>query len=481
MRYGGEVPPKSTNRDRSSHGSGTEMPRMSHLSDRGLGRLAAEVLAHAEWFPRTGPGRSTVSIADTLTLQDAVLLWATVPGHPGQPVLLAARQQGERLVPMSTATAMLSLTARAHWPTSAGGTVSWTGPGGDARFVEPVGTTATNDVVRIHLRDSPALLKAYRVVGDGKAEHRALTAAAPGQLVPRVLARIGYRGTGAADEAPLALVTEAVAGQTLDVQLRRSLESAWQTGRSELSAPSREFLRRIRGAVQTLHGCLLLEDLPVRHPLVIRLPDLLADIGVVERFLPEFSQAHRLLDAAARQAAALCASGELVTGGAHGDLHLSHVLVDDSQVRFVDPGSGRAVTPSDDFAALHRAVECLCLDLQVAMIAAGAEHDTASALRAVAWAADPSAQTGSPWEPLIRSAETAASTRVAELWCANVVAELVGRRQDPASKLLYLARLLHDLRYHTERGRTYYADLAWWHLARLLAFQPKNSSGGTMR
>ncbi|HTZ42840.1 MAG TPA: hypothetical protein VMB79_03190, partial [Jatrophihabitans sp.] len=49
---------------------------------------------------------------------------------------------------------------------------------------------------------------------------------------------------------------------------------------------------------------------------------------------------------------------------------------------------------------------------------------------------------------------------------------LAGDTAAPGHRLAYLARLLHDLRYHTERDRHYYADLTWWHLAEALGPHP---------
>lgn len=89
------------------------------------------------------------------------------------------------------------------------------------------------------------------------------------------------------------------------------------------------------------------------------------------------------------------------------------------------------------------------------------------ALQAAAWA-DPAGPGRDLWAPLIHDNQSAAAARVADQWCANVGAMLVGGCPGPAADLLYLARLMQDLRYHTERARTYHADLAWWHLSRLL-------------
>ncbi len=451
-------------------------------SHQALRELAAGMIEHARTYPRADLDRGKVSVTDSLRLGDTVLLWATVPGQPGRLAFLAGRWQQGRLVPASTATAMLSLAGRECWHTAAGGTVSWHGPRGRLWLVEKVSGTATNDVMRIQLGDAPAILKAYRLIGDGWTEHRILAAAARSRLAPRVLAAVGYRHAGGTVQAPVALVTEALTGQTLDVLLRRSLERAWQTGRSELSDPDRAMLGRVCQAVRAWHGSPLPPHRTARQPLATRLPGMLADISAVRRFLGLTAEGHRLLDLAASRAAILCASGDLRTGPAHGDLHLSHVLVDGDQVRFVDPAVGTgpsasAPAPLEDFAALRRAVECMCLDLHVTGRVAGRLADTADprrtrrgvslALRAAAWA-DPAGPGRDLWAPLIHDSQSAAAARVADQWCANVGAMLVGGCPGPAADLLYLARLMQDLRYHTERARTYHADLAWWHLSRLL-------------
>jgi hypothetical protein len=227
--------------------------------------------------------------------------------------------------------------------------------------------------------------------------------------------------------------------------------------------------------METLHGQLAPIGPVTRRPLALRLPGVLSDIGVVHDLLPcvmpDFSRqgpaARRLLDLAADQATGLADDGEFRTAPAHGDLHLSHILVDRGQIRFVDlTGPGTAPSPLDDYAALHRAVECLCLDLQVAQAAEvtqADQGDIAAALRTAAFAAD-GVRGG-----LALAVARSSAAQIAERWCAHVTGRLTGPAgSGRAGELFYLTRLLHDLRHHTERLQSYYADLAWWHLARLL-------------
>ncbi len=430
-----------------------------------LDAWAADVLDRSEWFPRAGLDRHAVSVTDRLVVEGTELLWVA-PRDPGDAqVLLAARRREGELVPVSASSALLALAARGSAGTTGGGTVRWSGPPGPVRFVGQVDATATNDVVRVELGGDAALLKAYRVVGDGEPEERALAAAASAGSVPRVLARVTYR-SGAASEARLiALATESVPGRTLDIPLRLGLERAWRTGAEALDRGDLALVRRVRAAVRTLHRHLAGLGTPPRRPLDVRLAALTRDLGAV-RDLVSGEPRHRLLASAAERATALAAAGDYPAAPAHGDLHLSNVIVGDAAIRFVDlSGLDDAMSPLDDFAALHRAVECMCLDLQVAATARDVgidQGEAAARLREAALAPD------------AHDPDRTATARIAQRWSGQVIEHLVAPDREPAGELLYLGRLLHDLRYHTEREQTYYADLAWWHLARRLR-------GGTTR
>lgn len=427
------------------------------MTGTALDAWAAGVLDRSEWFPRAGLDPRSVSVTDRLVVDGTELLWVA-PRDPGaSQIILAARRRDGGLELASASSVILALAGHGAVSTTAGGTVRWSGSSGSARFIAQVDATATNDVARVELGGDAALLKAYRVIGDGEPEERALAAAAGS--VPRVLARVTYQSGAASDARLIALATESVPGRTLNVPLRLSLQHAWRIGDGSLGHDDLILIRRVRAAVRTLHRRLAGLGMPSRRPLDQRLTALMDDLGVVRDLVPAGPR-RRLLDRAAGQAAALAAAGDYPAAPAHGDLHLSNVIAGDAAIRFIDlSGPSATMSPLDDFAALHRAVECMCLDLTVAAAAAetGIDQDEAAArLRAEAL---------SPRPPDPDRGELA---RVGEEWSGSVIAHLVAPSGDPASELLYLGRLLHDLRYHTERVQTYYADLAWWHLARRL-------------
>jgi predicted trehalose synthase len=398
---------------------------------------------------------------DWLEAGDIVLTWVRVVGATG---LVAWHRGAEAGTPLPEADAVLALAGRAVWTTHRGGVVRWSDL--PAR-IEPVGrvdTASTNDVLRVRADGVPAVLKVYRSMGAGQDEDATLTALASTGLVPKVVGRLTYEPAGAAPIV-LALILQSVAGQTLDVPVRRGLEAAWRRGDDQLSTGDRQVLRRVRQATGALHAALAAAGRPSS---AVRLADVLGDIEAIRCFA-RGAAAHRLLDRAA--AAASWAPPAADVGPGHGDLHLSNVIVDGEDVRFVDLAGGGG--PADDFAALRLGLECLCLDVEVDR--AGRDRsrdDLAAALRRAAW---DTTQERALFAPLRR--EEAAATghdgppaasgddgRAWDRWCTRAGQELTGPG-DP-NGLASIARLIHDLRYHLKHERTYYADLAWWRLAR---------------
>lgn len=388
---------------------------------------------------------------DWLEAGAGVLAWVRSAGATG---LAAWRRDAAVTTPLALADAVLTLATRPTWVTRRGGVVRWLEP---PRALSPAGrveNASTNDVVRVHSGGDPAVLKVYRTAGAGQAEDATLTALAGTDLVPAVLNRLVYEP---ADGSPtlLALVLEPVAGTTLDVPLRHGLESAWQRGDTELSRRDREVLRRVREATCALHTSLARAARPAApHPLA----GVLADIECVRRFATS-TQAHRMLDTATTAVTGARTAQPGAPG--HGDLHLSNVIVDDEHVRFIDLTGGGG--PADDFAALRLGLECMCLDVQVDRIGrqAGTPEQVAAALGRAA-------RTAAADEAALFAALRRPTTdeRAWDQWCARAVAELSGPGDPAADRRAYVARLVHDLRYHLEHERTYYADLAWWRLAR---------------
>jgi hypothetical protein len=302
------------------------------------------------------------------------------------------------------------------------------------------------------------------------------------------------------------VLTADLAGTTLDVPLRRSLHEAWRAGRFQPAQIDHARLPAVRSALDRLHACLAAAvpagaapgaagadgsgpvgradtaAVPGRGdagpgpdgaaPLAVRTARLRQDAAAVLAATPaaRLDGARRLLSAAL----ATAGPGWYRPAPAHGDLHLSHVLVDERRVAFVDLGAPTADgCPDDDRVALRRAVECFGLDELVDRVARRQGRDQAVVAADLTDAAlDPAVPAVPPGLP----PESAREAAVLAGWTAWVCATL-----DPpppteaaaaARRVLYLARLLHDLRHHLERGDQYYAGLAWWHLARYCAPEP---------
>jgi hypothetical protein len=457
--------------------------RWSTTQTPGLVRPSWEDAVHAlaagsGWLPFAGGTLDArdLSVVDELQLDDQMLFWVRVRKGLDPIVLLTAQAEGLRLRPSSPSAAVARLATRPRWRTAAGGVITWRRrPERSLRIIGDAGTT-TNHVVRVAIDGVPAVLKVFPMMGDGAEEERALVAAASSGLVPNVLAALGYRCPGT-DDLSIALITKMFPGDTLDVPLRRSLEYGWLTGRGELSRVDRALLRRVRRAVGMLHHSL---GLRAATPVVPCLPVLVSNADVVRQCGVGDPAAHRLLDCAVQRATVLSTLGDHAAGSGHGDLHLSNVIVgDDKQIRFVDLRSGERATPADDAAALRRAVEYLCLNLLVYRLAGGTPERAgriARSLRAEALSSVGRVRTGTceqdeaigPGSPPGSQPGEVVMSRIAARWCHEVTTLLVGASSGPTEEIHYLARLLHELRHHTERKQQFYADLAWHDLGRLL-------------
>ena len=186
---------------------------------------------------------SSHSMADSLRVSDDVLIWATVGHRPGgslRQALLAARPQANRGHAASPAAVVAALARRPAWRTASGRNVTWIGTAQPMTIVGSVGTMATNDVLGVRIGGQAGVLKVHRAVGDGTREMANLAVLESTGLVPRVLARLDYRAPGQSQGTTLALVTEAVAGKTLDFPLRESLEHAWRRGAADLEPAVRD-------------------------------------------------------------------------------------------------------------------------------------------------------------------------------------------------------------------------------------------------
>jgi maltokinase len=201
----------------------------------------------------------------------------------------------------------------------------------------------------------------------------------------------------------------------------------------------------------------------------------------------------RELDWLGGEPAGSLAAVRVRAGPCHGDLHLSHVLLGsgpdrawpvsfiDLSTPSIDPGAAdfRRQSPWQDLVALERALEYFTADETSAWLAArsgGTPEEVARAtLLAAARIPDPSMTPSGRWSA--RQRRLLRVEQVARVWRDEVLRaildgyrlgdprrpgggdDLAGWATGPVRRLLYLARLLHELDYDAEHGRAAYADL----------------------
>jgi 1-epi-valienol-7-phosphate kinase len=201
----------------------------------------------------------------------------------------------------------------------------------------------------------------------------------------------------------------------------------------------------------------------------------------------------RELDWLSGEPAVSVAAVPVRAGPCHGDLHLSHVLLGSAPDRAwpvsfidlstpsIDPGAAdfRRQSPWQDLVALERALEYFTADETSAWLVArsgGTPEEVARAtLLAAARIPDSSMTPSGRWSG--RHRRLLRVERVARLWRDEVLRaildgyrhgdprrpsggdDLAGWATGPVRRLLYLARLLHELDYDAEHGRAAYADL----------------------
>jgi hypothetical protein len=437
---------------------------MTDVAPRGMDQLhrwVAARIARATPHP-SGTRAGPVRILDQVGVLDYVLVFACRPGNSDL-VLIGARRTRDGLAEVDPTEVVAALATRSSWPTHSGGSLDWTGTRPAAGPVAPVPTRSSNAVARVGSGADRAVLKVLRCVG---ADHEApaLTSLAKTGMVPRVFGRLHYRRPAAGSTSVVALLLEEIPGETLDVPLRRSLMCNWRHGSCAGSAVGEALAAVVHDAVSALHRTWSSRSVaPVaRTDAVYRKIAAVRAAGLHGR-----GGGARVLDRAERAVGMLAKqAGGTAVGHSHGDMHLSNVMVDWHRVRFIDFGTSSAAgSPDDDFAALRRGVECMRLDVLIDDCAGDATRadDIAAQLRVLALTGDLPAGAGKPVHSLLDAVCRTGA------WESCVVAALVGECDRPSHALSHLARLIHDLHYHTERDRRYHADLAWWQLAAAVA------------
>lgn len=438
------------------------------LDDASIG----PALRHSVWTRRAGCSGAPGRVVDSAAIGELELVWVDLGDRT---VLLVRRFEDEDCRAIPTVAVVESLAGEQVRRTSNGGALSWVNrPRDGLTVLSTVETTSSNDVFRVSAGGAPAVLKLYRVAGEGERETAILRALESTGLVPQIAAQLVRRDWKV---QVVALLLEAVAGETLDVPLRLGLERARRDRDACLTSQERAALRRVHDATATLHRELARRLPPCLGHAPERSERFAADITAIRACARHLSE-HRLLDMAAAVAEELEADASTQSRPAHGDLHLSNVIVDGDDVRFIDMADVDSC-PEDDFAALRRGVECMCLDLQVDRVgrSSSTPERVAADLKEVALRAVGS---GDPTGLLAPLSEAAAESShdVWDRWPREAADVLAGPLEGRATQLAYLCRLAHDLRYHLDHENHYYANLAWWQLTRIVLDGRVENGGG---
>jgi len=350
---------------------------------------------------------------------------------------------------------------------------------------------STNEVSLIDIGGIAHVHKRYRHSrNDRDTEATALRMLHGAAVAPPLLASYRYRDTDGTDW-PLGLLYRFVPGRGLDVPLREDL-------RIVLAASG-----RVRPGVSAATGALLAGTGALVRELHARLADAVRAGGKLpaQADAPTLDIA-RTTDAAATQVAeilptlgALLPDADALISAAtdglhaelralqahrhatapaapcHGDLHLGQVVVSGyppATLRLIDlspvtlrinsPGY-RQQSPWQDVVSLHRALEYFTVaeaHRQVCLDTGIAEDDVATAAHA-----GPGSGRQLPAEA---TARLHTAERLAARWRAAALAEFLRgygaaptMTREPLYRLLYLRRLLHELRYDAEHARPRYA------------------------
>ncbi|MFD7136388.1 hypothetical protein [Streptomyces sp. NPDC059894] len=300
---------------------------------------------------------------------------------------------------------------------------------------------------------------------------------------------------------PLGVFYRYAPGDGVDTPLRQNMRSLWPkvaegAAGSDVERTVRDHLRplagNLRDAGRFLSG--FHRDLAARlgggtprpYPVLdalSRAEARLTDLEQVDIALPPGVRA-AAFEALRAESAALRAGFEsrptaFPSAPAHGDLHLSHLLCrprDDGgwSMQVIDmstPALGpdepgwAAQSPVQDLVAVERALEYFAAD-EAAFESAG--RLGIDSLETMTGALDGAADWPDAPRAVLRQVFHAA-----DVWRAQVLRLLLGpTAPDPLRRLLYLARLLHELAYNGDHARPYHAAIDLRHALMTAAHAP---------
>lgn len=325
-------------------------------------------------------------------------------------------------------------------------------------------------------------------------------------VAPSLLASYRYRDLDGL-EWPLGLLYRYAPGQGLDVPLRADLRAVLAApghGIPQLRPMTSQLLKATGALVRTLHtllgtatGAQVEPEITSGETIALDSAELLdsaaaeiaALVPLLTSLLPGDPSVGAGVEALRWEMRALRDSHPFPASASpgHGDLHLGQIVVGTDSagqqtVRLIDltpvtldrsDSTYRLQTPWQDLASLHRALEYFSIEEAHRQVAA----DTGIPEDEVAWAAHTDRGTA-PSLPANAATRLGAMERLVEQWrAAAMAAFLCGygesrtTTQQPLYRLLYLRRLLHELRYDSEHGRSRYAVFNL-NCARLLSGRP---------
>lgn len=425
-----------------------------------------QLLQEAPWLPRTRLVLGTAQVVDRSSAPHGDLVWIRMDDVAGEPVTVVVAEADAEPCSPAAVLAQSCRETRRTWSTQAGGRVEWKGPPvSGAGILTDVAITASNDLEAVQVDGRDGLLKVYRIVDSDRGESTLLRDLSDSGLTAPPLAEVTYRSPDG-NTHTMAVVTTWLPGMTLDRPLLASLQRHL-AGSPEGTDSDTRLLSNVRTSLADLHTLLARRygrALTRPGSAVLRRQRLAAIVEDGAAALEATAVRHR--DAANRIIGRVVDlarhAPDLVAAPAHGDLHLAHVLVAERCTQFVDLGLPQPdLGPHDDTAALRRAVECMALDVLVDHVGRLAQRASDSLVEELTEQVF-STTGGDPVAPLRRIAPE--STERASRWAGFAADGLDPRSATGSAGLPYLARLMHDLRHHSERGGHYYTGLAWCHL-----------------
>ncbi|MFD7705919.1 hypothetical protein [Streptomyces sp. NPDC059786] len=461
------------------------------------GDALGALLRAAPWMNEDGRRADRFEVTDHVTLDAHTrLLVVRAAGGPGagqRYFVPLAPDSGEEAHgrPEFDRAAWRAAGAGAELTTARGGTVRFRGTGpaaGTPRALPFERGWSSNALSLLETGGVPYVHKTYRRLDEPVREPELLRLMNGTGRTPDWAGDYTYADPADGTRHPLGVFYRYAPGDGLDSPLRENMRSLWPKVTGTDRAPGieatvrdhlRPLARNLREAGRFLAGfhadlaARLGGGTPQPYPVLdvlSRAEERLTVLQAADLALPEGARATAFA-ALRAEAAALRTRFEdrteaFASAPAHGDLHLSHLLcrprADGGWAMHVidlstpalgpDEPGWAAQSPVQDLVAIERALEYFTAD-EAAFESAG--RLGVDSLETMTGALD-----GAADRPPAQRAVLRRVFRAADVWRAQVLRLLLGPGScDPLRRLLYLARLLHELAYNCDHARPYHAAI----------------------